>query len=167
LEEKFLTIREVVRNYGISETTVRRWIRGDKVKTRLVSNRYLIDKDSLENLLKSEKDKVGIDEEQMKNMTRQMTSLSEQGEILIEENTKLKEQLSNMEKENKELYEKISILEKDKEFLKEKLNILEKDKEFLQGQVQNLVNTINLLTTKQLPPPGQGLFTRLKSLFKK
>jgi chromosome segregation ATPase len=137
------------------------------VKTRLVSNRYLIDKDSLENLLKSEKDKVGIDEEQMKNMTRQMTSLSEQGEILIEENTKLKEQLSNMEKENKELYEKISILEKDKEFLKEKLNILEKDKEFLQGQVQNLVNTINLLTTKQLPPPGQGLFTRLKSLFKK
>jgi len=167
LEEKFLTIREVVRNYRISETTVRRWIRGDKVKTRLVSNRYLIDKDSLENLLKSEKDKVGIDEEQMKNMTRQMTSLSEQGEILIEENTKLKEQLSNMEKENKELYEKISILEKDKEFLKEKLNILEKDKEFLQGQVQNLVNTINLLTTKQLPPPSQGLFTRLKSLFKK
>ena len=167
MEEKFLTIREVVRNYGISETTVRRWIRGDKVKTRLVSNRYLIDKDSLENLLKSEKDKVGIDEEQMKNMTRQMTSLSEQGEILIEENTKLKEQLSNMEKENKELYEKISILEKDKEFLKEKLNILEKDKEFLQGQVQNLTNTINMLTTRQLPPPGQGLFTRLKSLFKK
>jgi len=167
LEEKFLTIREVVRNYGISETTVRRWIRGDKVKTRLVSNRYLIDKDSLENLLKSEKDKVGIDEEQMKNMTRQMTSLSEQGEILTEENTKLKEQLSNVEKENKELYEKISMLEKDKEFLKEKLNILEKDKEFLQGQVQNLVNTINLLTTKQLPPPGQGLFTRLKGLFKK
>ena len=167
MEEKFLTIREVVRNYRISETTVRRWIRGDKVKTRLVSNRYLIDKDSLENLLKSEKDKVGIDEEQMKNMTRQMTSLSEQGEILIEENTKLKEQLSNMEKENKELYEKISILEKDKEFLKEKLNILEKDKEFLQGQVQNLVNTINLLTTRQLPPPGQGLFTRLKNLFRK
>lgn len=167
MEEKFLTIREVVRNYGISETTIRRWIRGDKVKTRLVSNKYLIDKESLENLLKSEKDKVRIDEEQMKNIIRQMTSLSEQVETLTEENTSLKEQLSNIEKENKDLSEKILVLEKDKEFLKEKIETLEKDKEFLQGQVQNLINTINMLTTKQLPPPGQGLFTRLKNLFRK
>jgi len=125
MEDKMITIKEAIKFYGVSESTIRRWIRSGKVTSRVVTNQYMISQSDIEKVLEASKKKPSTD--------------------------------SDM----------VNRLEREIEFLKEKIETLEKDKEFLQGQVQNLVNTINMLTTKQLPPPSQGLFTRLKSLFKK
>jgi excisionase family DNA binding protein len=125
MEDKMLTIKEAIRLYGLSESTIRRWIKTGKVTSQVFTNQYMISQSDIEKLLEASKNKPPTD------------------------------------------VDMVNRLEREIEFLREKIAILEKDKEFLQGQVQNLVNTINLLTTKQLPPPSQGLFTKLKSLFKK
>jgi len=128
MEDDMITIKEAMRFYGVSESTIRRWIKAGKVTSQVVTNQYMISQSDIEKVLKASKKKV------------------------LQASTD-----SDM----------VNRLEREIEFLKEKIETLERDKEFLQGQVQNLTNTINMLTTKQLPPPGQGLFTRLKSLFKK
>jgi len=125
MEDKMLTIKEAIRLYGLSESTIRRWIKTGKVTSQVFTNQYMISQSDIEKLLEASKNKPPTD------------------------------------------VDMVNRLEREIEFLREKIAILEKDKEFLQGQVQNLVNTINLLTTKQLPPPSQGLFTKLKNLFKK
>jgi len=125
MEDKMLTIKEAIRLYGLSESTIRRWIKTGKVTSQVFTNQYMISQSDMEKLLEASKNKPPTD------------------------------------------VDMVNRLEREIEFLREKIAILEKDKEFLQGQVQNLVNTINLLTTKQLPPPSQGLFTKLKNLFKK
>jgi excisionase family DNA binding protein len=128
MENDMITIKEAMRLYGISESTIRRWIKSGKVTSQVVTNQYMISQSDIEKILKTSKKKVS-----------QVSTDSDM----------------------------VNRLEREIEFLKEKIETLEKDKEFLQGQVQNLINTINILTTKQLPPPGQGLFTRLKNLFSK
>jgi excisionase family DNA binding protein len=128
MENDMITIKEAMRLYGISESTIRRWIKSGKVTSQVVTNQYMISQSDIEKILKTSKKKVS-----------QVSTDSDM----------------------------VNRLEREIEFLKEKIETLEKDKEFLQGQVQNLINTINILTTKQLPPPGQGLFTRLKNLFRK
>jgi len=128
MENDMITIKEAMRLYGISESTIRRWIKSGKVTSQVVTNQYMISQSDIEKILKASKKKVS-----------QVSTDSDM----------------------------VNRLEREIEFLKEKIETLEKDKEFLQGQVQNLINTINMLTTKQLPPPGQGLFTRLKNLFRK
>ena len=151
-QKDLLSIKDCVKEYGIAISTLRRWIKKGELPASLVDTQYVIHRNELETLLAR------------KNISRPKTTgdtqeVSTSTHIDTQVDT-LVTQMDILKKENEYLKEKISSLERT-------IATLERDKEFLQGQVQNLTNTINMLTTKQLPPPGQGLFTRLKSLFKK
>ncbi len=151
-QKDLLSIKDCVREYGIAYSTLRRWIKKGELPATIVDTQYVIQRDELEKLLAKKnisKPKTAVDTQEVSMSTHTDTQVDT-----------LVTQIDILKKENEYLQEKISSLERT-------IATLERDKEFLQGQVQNLINTINTLTTKQLPPPGQGLFTRLKNLFKK
>jgi len=153
--ESLLSIQDCARLYNLSTVTIRKWIKKNQLSAAIVNNQYLIRQEDLEKLLE-QKGLITTNLRSTPNINTE-TTLKEPEISLITNQTSL---VNELKKEIEFLREKNSSLERT-------ITALERDKEFLQGQVQNLVNTINLLTTKQLPPPGQGLFTRLKSLFKK
>jgi phage antirepressor YoqD-like protein len=151
-QKDLLSIKDCVKEYGIAISTLRRWIKKGELPATLVDTQYVIQRDELENLLVRKnisRSKITVDTQEVSASTH----IDTQADTLAT-------QLDILKKENEYLKEKIGSLERT-------IAILEQDKEFLQGQVQNLINTINMLTTRQLPPPGQGLFTRLKNLFRK
>jgi len=151
-QKDLLSIKDCVKEYGIAISTLRRWIKKGELPASLVDTQYVIHRNELETLLARKnisRPKTNVDTQEVSTSTH----IDTQVDTLVT-------QMDILKKENEYLKEKISSLERT-------IATLERDKEFLQGQVQNLINTINMLTTKQLPPPGQGLFTRLKSLFKK
>lgn len=132
-----LTIKDCTKNYGISEITLRRWIKRGKLSAELINGQYLIDSDEIESILSREK----------------------------EEQDEVDPILDSLKRENESLSMRIKELEREIEFQRSIITRLEEDKSFLQGQIQQLTNTINMLTMKQLPPPG--FFNRIKNLFKK
>jgi len=151
-QKDLLSIKDCVKEYGIAISTLRRWIKKGELPASLVDTQYVIHRNELETLLARKnisRPKTNVDTQEVSTSTH----IDTQVDTLVT-------QMDILKKENEYLKEKISSLERT-------ITALERDKEFLQGQVQNLTNTINMLTTRQLPPPSQGLFTRLKSLFKK
>ncbi len=147
-----LTIKDCSKNYGISEVTLRRWIKKGKLKAMLIDGQYMIAQEDIEKIIlidkKDTEKSLSVDEEEPST------------------NKDINALLDDTRKENEMLTARIRELERELEFQKTLISRLEEDKAFLQGQIQQLTNTLNLLTTKQLPPPP-GFFDRIKSIFRK
>jgi excisionase family DNA binding protein len=168
--EGVLSIQDCARLYKLSTVTIRKWIKKGQLSATISNNQYLIRKEDIEKLLQ-EKGLIYTNPRIIPETNTETNTW-----INTETNPKVSE-INPKEPEINPIIDQTNLvneLRREIEFLQEKISslertiaILERDKEFLQGQVQNLTNTINILTTKQLPPPGQGLFTRLKNLFKK
>ena len=57
-------------------------------------------------------------------------------------------------------------LEEQIKSLEKLVKELEEERNFLRAQVQQLTNTINILTTKAIESPKQSLFQKIKGLFR-
>ena len=146
-----MSIKDCVKEYGIAITTLRRWIKKGELPASLVDTQYVIHRNELENLLARKnisRLKTTVDTQEVS----MSTHIDTQVDTLVT-------QVDTLKKENEYLKEKISSLERT-------IATLERDKEFLQGQVQQLTNTISLLTTKQLPEPRRFI-DKVKDLFRK
>lgn len=145
--EELLTIQDCVRIYKISTNTLRKWIKKNLIPTSFNNNQYFIRKEDIESLL-LQKGLLHGNTEITTNTTTEVTHTT------TETTTGLPQDIIIIE------------LRKENEFLKEKIRILEQDKQFLQAQVQQLTNTLSLLTTRQLPEP-KGVIDRIKGWFRK
>jgi len=145
--EELFTIQECVRIYKLSTNTIRKWIKKNILPAKFVNNQYLIRKEDIENLL-LQKGLLYSNTEVTSDITTKVTHTTTETTTGLPQDTIVIE------------------LKKENEFLKEKIRILEQDKEFLQAQVQQLTNTLALLTTRQLPEP-KGFIDRIKGWFKK
>jgi len=131
-----LTIEQCAKKYNVSSSTLRKWIKRGLLTSTFQGNQWLIDEKSLQDLLKEK----GLTIE----VNQRLTSDDMVNQMVIQ----------------------IATLEKENELLREQINFLKEEREFLRGQLQQLTNTISLLTTRQLPEP-KGLIDRIKSWFKK
>ncbi|MBC7320683.1 helix-turn-helix domain-containing protein [bacterium] len=145
--EELLSIQDCVRLYKLSTNTLRKWIKKNILPAKFNNNQYFIRKEDIETLLLQKGLLHGNTEittdttTEVIHTTTETTTGLPQDTIIIE-------------------------LRKENEFLKEKIRILEQDKQFLQAQVQQLTNTLSLLTTRQLPEP-KGVIDRIKGWFRK
>jgi predicted nuclease with TOPRIM domain len=136
MDEEYLSIQTCAKKYNLNTATLRRWIKKGYISAIFEDNQYLIDEASLIEYLN----------------TRGMT-----GEVAVSNNLAI--QLAKLEKENEMLNRLIEQIQKENE-------ILQKENEFLKAQVQQLTNTISMLTTRQLPEP-KSFTDRLKGWFKR
>ncbi|MBC7319554.1 hypothetical protein H5T89_02815, partial [bacterium] len=139
-----------------------KWIKKNLLKASIVSNQYLICKEEIEKLLKEK----GILKTNLETNTRTSPEINTEtspigGQINPQINITSDQinLIDNLKKEIEFLREKISTLERT-------ISILEQDKQFLQAQVQQLTNTLSLLTKRQLPEP-KGVIDRIKGWFRK
>ena len=153
-----LSIQDCARLYDLSTVTIRKWIKKNQLPASIISNQYLISREAIEKLLE-EKGLIRINtrtnpETNPRTSPKEVWTSPESN--LIREETNL---FNELKKENEYLKEKINTMEHT-------ISILQQDKEFLQGQVQQLTNTLSLLTTKQLPEP-KGVMSKIKGWFRK
>lgn len=158
-QKDVLSIKDCVKEYSIAITTLRRWIKKGELPASFSDNQYTIRREDLERLLINKgilKPKTSMDTQRVSTESIQDTQVD----------TQVSTQLNAMDTQ-------LDILKKENEFLKDKITVLEhtiaaleQDKQFLQAQVQQLTNTLTLLTTKQLPEP-KGFIDRIKGWFKK
>jgi len=158
-QKDLLSIKDCVKEYGVAISTLRRWIKKGELPASLVDTQYVIQRADLERLLIEKnlfKSESTVDTHRVSTSDNVNTQVSTHMDTQVDT---LITQMDTLKRENEYLKEKISTLERT-------ISILEKDKEFLQAQVQQLTNTLALLTTRQLPEP-KGFIDRIKGWFKK
>lgn len=134
--EGYLTIEQGAKKYNLSSVSLRKWVRKKLIDAIFENNQWYVNENSLLSFLES------------RGLNTQPTSdlaVSIQVAELKKENELLKTQLETLNK---------VIEAKDKEI------------EFLRAQVQQLTNTINLLTTRALEAPKERFIDKIKNLFK-
>lgn len=134
--EGYLTIEQGAKKYNLSSVSLRKWVRKKLIDAIFENNQWYVNESSLLSFLES------------RGLNTQPTSdlaVSIQVAELKKENELLKAQLETLNK---------VIEAKDKEI------------EFLRAQVQQLTNTVNLLTTRALEAPKETFLDRVKSFFK-
>ncbi|GEM_PF-1229247 len=157
-----LSIQDCARLYNLSTVTIRKWIKKNQLPASIISNQYLISREAIEKLLE-EKGLIRINPRTNTETNPETNTRTSPKEVQISpESSPIREETSlfnELKKENEYLKEKINTMEHT-------ISILQQGKEFLQGQVQQLTNTISLLTTKQLPEP-KGVMSKIKGWFRK
>lgn len=134
--EGYLTIEQGAKKYNLSSVSLRKWVRKKLIDAIFENNQWYVNESSLLSFLES------------RGLNTQPTSdlaVSIQVAELKKENELLKAQLETLNK---------VIEAKDKEI------------EFLRAQVQQLTNTVNLLTTRALEAPKETFLDKVRNLFK-
>jgi len=134
--EGYLTIEQSAKKYNLSSVSLRKWVRKKLIDAIFENNQWYVNESSLLSFLESK----GLNTQPISDLA---TSI----------------QLAELRKENESL--KIQI-----ETLSKIIDAKDKEIEFLRAQVQQLTNTISLLTTKALEAPKESFLNKIKSFLK-